>query len=469
MSFFARRRRRRIGAEFVALLSALALTAGLGVNAAAADTKPYTATWVSGGTPVLNPPNQTTLASGTTSAVLRIKNLANPQSLGSANITVPTGYSLIGGSLTPAPGSATKAGNTLELRNLGLASSASVDVTINVRTPCIDNQTREWTLVVKQANNFSGPPGNNFTRLGTTAAPFSTVGGSACLLRFANQPSTTQTGEPITDGFDSGGNAIRVEIYDPGTGLTVDSNASVTLAPAHNPALGTLTGGVVNASAGVATFPALSLNKPGPYTLRASSPAASNTEVSDQFMVSDTVTECDGAGCSFTEQQGLNSYTTTPEDGVDGANWVTSLNLPGLRISCDFGPFDYPDSRQPNAVWYVYDDGNTDSGKTNVIVIDKEIVQLTPENGTSKYRVCYSSPERFTDRTGNPAQQDPGAWNTSVPGTVGPSEYFGTTWYTGLLPDCAKKAVAPCVLSWTGDGGNRTGTFLTPPGDPSYR
>jgi hypothetical protein len=241
----------------------------------------------------------------------------------------------------------------------------------------------------------------------------------------------------------------------------VNSNAAVTLTLDFNPASGTLSGGSATAVAGVATFPALSVDTPGPYKLKASSPAASNTPVSNQFMVSDTVSACEGAGCSFTETQDQNTYTTTPNNGVAGATWATSLNLPGLRISCEFAPFNYLDSRQPNAVWYVYGDGNTGSAKTNVIVIDKEIVQITPENGTSKYRVCYTSPVRFTDRTGNLASPDP--WSD------GPSSYFGTTWYTGLLPDCGKKPVAPCVVSWTGTGGDRIGTFLTPAGDPGFR
>ncbi len=124
-------------------------------------------------------------------------------------------------------------------------------------------------------------------------------------------------------------------------------------------------------------------------------------------MVSTTVEECASPSCSFTENdEDGNSYTTTPKNGTVGADWATTLNLPGLRISCEFAPFYYSDLRQPNAVWYVYDDGGT-SSKTNVIVIDKSIVQVTPENGASKYRVCYTSPVRFRDRTGNLAQPDP--------------------------------------------------------------
>ena len=317
-----------------------------------------------------------------------------------------------------------------------------------------------WTLVVKRNGNFSG---DLFTRKSGTAAPKSTVSGtSSCQLRFANQPTTTLTGALITDGHDSSGDPIRVEIYDPTTGLTIDSDAVVTLEPDQNPAGGTLTGGVVNAVDGVATFIALSLDTAGRYTLKASSPAAGNEPISDPFDVAGNVDTCSGTGCSFTDTQGGNSYTTIPVKGTAGATWASSLNLEGLRISCNFAPFNYPAARQPNSVWFDYDDGDTGSAKVNVIVIDKEIVQQTPENGASKYRVCYSSPVPFKDRTGNFAQPDP--WED------GPSAFFGTTWFTGLLPDCSmKNLVKPCVVKWIGLHGDRIGTFLTPPGDPSYR
>jgi hypothetical protein len=282
------------------------------------------------------------------------------------------------------------------------------------------------------------------------------------MLRFVNQPRTTGTGRPTRDGHDSTGEAIRVEIYDPATNRTVDTDADVTLTLGLGSARGKLIGGTAKAVAGVATFPDLSIDTPGLYTLKASSAADSDTPLSDGFIVADTVATCDGPGCSFTETREPHTYTATPEQGSAGARWASSVNLPGVRISCDFAPFDYPDERQPNAIWYSYDDGDTRSPKTIVIVIDKAIVDQTPDNGTSDYRVCYSSPVPFTDRTGEPAKPDP--WED------GPSAYFGTTWFTGLLPDCdPNDPVAPCVLSWTDDGGNRVGTFLAPPGDPSFR
>jgi len=442
----------------IALVSGLVMLIGTSLTVSAAtDTKPYTATWVSGGNAVANPPNSIPLPSGTTSATLRITNNANPQSLGSANITLPSDYVLVSGSV------GTKSGNTLQVRNLNLAPSASIDITINLKTPCVGAGTETWGLIVKQANNFSGTPGNDFVRASGTAAPSSTVSGSQCLLRFANQPNTTKTGGTIKDGYDSTGNAIKVEIYDPSTNQVVDTDANVTLTLSYHPAGGTLSGGGARAAvAGIATFSSLSIDEAGPYKLRASSPNASNTPDSNQFMVSDTVTECSGAGCTFQQQTTETTFKVTPKKGTQGADFVASVNLSGIRISCDFAPFSYPDSRQPNTIWYVYDDGSAGSTKTNTIVIDKAHVQITPENGSSKYRICYTSPVRFKDRTGAMAPADP--WSD------GPSTYFGGTWYTGLLPDCGSKPVPPCSLGFTGTGsGDRVGTFLTPAGDPGFR
>jgi hypothetical protein len=282
------------------------------------------------------------------------------------------------------------------------------------------------------------------------------------MLRFANQPNTTETGRPIRDGHGSTGDAIRVEIYDPTTNQTVDTDEAVTLNLGSTAERGTLTGGESKAVAGVAGFPDLSIDSPGAFRLEASSPATADTPVSDQFMVADTVTTCDGPDCSFTDTSDGHTYTTTPVQGSTGAVWASSVNLPGVRMSCEFAPFDYPESRQPNAIWYSYDDADTRSPKTSVIVIDRAVVDGTPDNDASQYRVCYSSPMPFTDRTGDMARPDP--WDD------GPSAYFGTTWFTGLLPDCDEKdPVAPCVLRWTDENGNRVATILTPPGDPMIR
>jgi hypothetical protein len=291
----------------------------------------------------------------------------------------------------------------------------------------------------------------------TSAAPPGSLA-----LRFANQPNTTQTGAVIRDGFDSTGDAIRVEIYDPDSGDVVNTNAEVTITLGSNPAGATLTGGgATKASKGVATFSNLRINLDGVYRLRAASSAASSATLSNLFVVADQVTTCSGVNCSFSLSSGGNSYLTDPATGTKGASYIASLNLGGLKVSCDFDPYNYPDSRQPNAVFFDYQDGGVNSVKTVQILIGKRTVQETAENGAAHYRVCFSAPFEFTDIDGNDAPEDP--WPN------GPSAYFGGTWYTGLLPDCDSTPDPPCVLSWRGSGGDRIGTFVAPGGDPVYR
>ena len=137
--------------------------------------------------------------------------------------------------------------------------------------------------------------------------------------------------------------------------------------------------------------------------------AAANASLSNLFVVADQVTTCSGVSCSFSLSSGGNSYLTDPATGTKGASYVASLNLGGLRVSCDFAPYNYPDGRQPNAVFFDYQDGGVNSVKTIQIRIGKRTVQETAENGAAHYRVCFSAPYPFSDINGNPAPADP--WN----------------------------------------------------------
>lgn len=86
-------------------------------------------------------------------------NETSHQRLGSANLTAPAGYTL--SSATVSQGSATVVGNVVELRNLALMPGQSLTVTIQVTSTACSNST--WRVEAKQANNFSGPPGNDLT------------------------------------------------------------------------------------------------------------------------------------------------------------------------------------------------------------------------------------------------------------------------------------------------------------------
>jgi hypothetical protein len=368
-------------------------------------------------------------------------------------VTLPSDYELLPDEVF---------GATVMITGLDVAPGESADdITINVRAPCLPN-TDGTTWVTTAENSESAA----FALADGPGDPTTTRTDASCQLRFANQPNTTKTLNVIKDGYNSTGTALQVEIIDPETHDVVSTDADVTMSIDTNPGGGALAGEVVAAVEGTATFSGLTIDKPAgtPYKLKASSEVATNTPKTNPFTVADTVAKCNGAGCKFNQAGGGVSYTTTPTTGKNGATFVASLNVPNLRIDCEFAPYNYPASRQPNSVWFLYDDGATgQSAKTNVIVIPGNIVKITPENGTSKYRVCYSSPVRFRDRNGNLAPLD----NTR---TGNPTTYFGVNWYTGLLPDCAKKnPVAPCVVKWVGSGPDRVGTFLTPPGDPGFR
>ena len=335
MSNPARPRPRSIGTALIALLSALILVGASGLTVSATGVKQYSAAWVAGSGTVSN----RTIPGGTSSVVVRIKNHSSSVSMGSANITVPSAYTLNSGSLSAGPGTATKSGNVLQLRNLARGPGASVDVTINVTTTCGDSVNRTWSLAVKSGGGFSGDTLN--IKPGTVA-PVTSV--RDCFLRFANQPDTTLTGDEITDGFNSTGDPLKVEIFDLPTGQVVIVNATVTLSIVlPNLPGGALSNGSVGATSGVAMFPGLSIDTAGSYKLKAGSPVAVNEpKTVARFMVSDTVDTCEGSSCSFTETQPLTSYTTTPKQGTDGAEWATTLNLTSLKISCDFDAVQLP-------------------------------------------------------------------------------------------------------------------------------
>ncbi len=99
---------------------------------------------------------------------------------------------------------------------------------------------------------------------GVTSNAFNVTAGAATRLAFAVQPTTAAAGASITP-------AVQVEIQDAAGNRVTTATNSISLSLANNPVGGTLTGGgAVAAVAGVATFPALSLNRTGTgYTLGA--------------------------------------------------------------------------------------------------------------------------------------------------------------------------------------------------------
>lgn len=155
-------------------------------------------------------------ASGSTVSATFV-NENRTQRLGSANLTAPSGYILSGA--TASRGSATVVGNVVELRNLRLMPGQSVTVTIQLTSSTC--ATHAWSVEAKQANNFSGPPGNNLT-LDTAHSNLNTA---VCSV------PCTMNANCNANGSNSNGNAQVTALKSDNAGQLLESVNASDLAP----------------------------------------------------------------------------------------------------------------------------------------------------------------------------------------------------------------------------------------------
>jgi hypothetical protein len=265
----------RLGATLaVALVAAIVITAGT----AGTSTKPYTASFDPG-----------PLAGGSTAHVhLAIHNLANPQSLGSSNVTAPSGWTIIAASSTQ--GDANALSGVLQLRNLNLAPSATLNVDITVRTPCTSG-SGTWAIRTKQSNDFNGPPGNDYTLQSAGSNLVTSVAGN-CRLVWGTQPKSAVVNTLITG---TQGAPVTVLAVD-GDGNTLPSaTGAVTL----NRTAGTFTssGGFGGTQAslvnGTATFSGFTSTATGlGFKFNATSPGFVSSPDSGSFDILNSGTSC---------------------------------------------------------------------------------------------------------------------------------------------------------------------------------
>ena len=170
------------------LATGLALVAlAICATGASAATKDFSATIAPGAVPAGVLVNMTAT----------IRNLTAHQQLGSANVTPPPGFTAVSvTSLTrPAPATATIVGEVVRLRQLSLPPQNSVTVALKVKTPCSVGVSANWAVVAKQANDFSGLPGNSLT-LDAGASSLSTTTIGACTPCPEGQACSASLGGP---------------------------------------------------------------------------------------------------------------------------------------------------------------------------------------------------------------------------------------------------------------------------------
>jgi hypothetical protein len=115
-------------------------------------------------------------------------------------------------------------------------------------------------VIAKQANNFSGDPGNDLTFDPANSALTTSLTGTCHLgFDFVAQPASAQVGAAITSvTYDPAAPPVAVQVLDGSGTLISSSTAPVTLTILNNPGGGFLSGTTtVDAVGGVATFPGI--------------------------------------------------------------------------------------------------------------------------------------------------------------------------------------------------------------------
>jgi hypothetical protein len=168
--------------------------------ASATPNKPYSAVLTAGAD-----------ASGLTVTALITNPTTAQQQIGSANLTPPPGYTLSGGG-SVSPGTFSVVRNVVELRNLNLAPGQSATATIDVTSsPC---SAGSWGIIAKQANDFSGLPGNDLGPLTSDSNLVTSLCGAPCKKNSACSS---------TDAGNANGNAQVVTGKGKLTGQLVES------------------------------------------------------------------------------------------------------------------------------------------------------------------------------------------------------------------------------------------------------
>jgi hypothetical protein len=276
-----------------------------------------------------------------------------------------------------------------------------------------------------------------------------------CTLAFTadGQPAGTTVNTTITSSFDApGAGPVKVQVLDTSGHLVTTSKAAITVAIAStaNPGSGTLSGTTtVSAIGGVASFSDLSIDQPGiGYRLTATS-FGMKPATSGHFTIWSSIQPCSTTPCTASASSATTSGTVTTTSA--GSTQFLGTGIGGGSYSC-------PGTYQPVSDQLSFDvvssDGTGQGGQFTVVLrIDKSLVKSSGHPGASSWQICYASTSSFTPRSGNP--------RTATIGDV--------TFFTGLLPDCSKTPVAPCVQARHKDNaGDVIVTFLAS-GDPFGR
>jgi hypothetical protein len=384
-------------------------------------------------------------AGASQSFTFTITNEATTQQLGSVKITAPSGFMI-----TAAPGAATVTSGSALFTNLAVPPTGNTTLTVTATASC-GGGSYTWGMEVKQSNDFSGPPGNDFQFDASNSTSLSGTATGTCSLAFSGEPAGTAAGHVITTGFNSSGGPVQVEILDGNGNLATNSAAPITVGLSSNPGSGSLSGTTtVNASAGVASFTDLSINAAGVgYTLLATSTGIASATSMPPFAIYGSIGGC-SASCSGSASGKSTAGTVTTSSGTAGD--LLGIGVGGVSYTCNSS---YQPVSDPVNVDLLDASGKPLAAQFNATLeIFKNAVQASGHPGASTWQVCYADTSSFPVRPGT-------AQSTAVIG--------GVTYYTGLLPDCSSTQPAPCVQARNKDNAGDVLVTILAAGDLVFR
>jgi len=434
---------RRTPALILTLLVVATAAMALGAEALAGPLAPFRADVV----PECAPAN----ASVTFTATLR--NASTDKTLGSANVTAPTGFTITGIVAPPPVGTASFTSSVVELRNLRVAAGDSVSMSFRATTSGAGvfswhdpRKLGAGRIQAKPTPDFSGTVEFRLDLPSSHVDVF--VGTCALALHFVVPPADAHVDANVTGAaLDPTGVAVAVEVLDSPGGArvtTATDPVSLSLVPpsgmvgaALDPAVPT-----VHAVDGLAVFDAangdgFSISPQGiGYRLTATSSAGIASVTSDTFDVVNGGVVCQGAGCSTQAGSGGIFVTVIAPDAAPGD--IITIALDVETLDC---PGYAPLPGTPVVTFHVT--GNS------VRIVKIRVPAALDTRPRSEDRVCYGSELAFIDRDGNLTN-------------------------AGVLPQCPAKdpsSEPPCQRRTRID--KRTGdhivSFIAPPGSTRGR
>lgn len=414
----------------------------------------------------------TSMPAGSTVGVsLTIYNDSSNQAIGSADLTAPAGFSFDLSGVAPSWLGAGSTSTVLELRNLNIAPGGNGTYQFSVTTGCSGGT---WGLEVKQSNDFSGPPGNDFGANATTGLTTDITGG--CNLAWKVEPQSTNTGSLITGtAFDTTGPYVAVAAVPAGC-TTVDSGSCAPLTSVNGVTVtltqhlgttvsggtdGGFTGTTATLNDGVATFNNLTGANPGyGYTLVANGPAGSGfnqSPDSNPFELG-SGEACTTSGCpSFTTT--LDKNGTNVQASGQGSDFGFLAVLPSLPYPSDVTAYGGGCAYWQGLGAAGFDAYDQASSSGDILyftyLLPWSLVKANPNNGVSQPPICArTTTGGWTSRVLNPDGSYSNTLGTAVQGSDG--------FYYGILPLSPQDHVSannPQILSW--QRVNRVGDYYT--------